>query len=303
MLCTLLLALPQTAAATTVAPSPQEEIEQVVRQLYAAVSYAPGASPEWDHMGEVFLPQALLVLAYPEGSAPRIQSREDFIQEYRQALQEPASRASGFLETPTYLETMIFGNIAHVDAVFEAHMPPDGAQPVRRGIDSIQLIKSTQGWKVLTLTSEIVGRHRPLGKTPPARIASDWSAASSTGEAAAQGQELTAAAVGFPSFERVPLGSKWEQLRNSGKTWLPVLYRRSMHLGLYQLAAGNENHQNPHEEDEVYYVLAGKAKFRVDGKESEVAVGDLLYVDAGLEHRFHDIQEDLELLVFFSIRH
>jgi mannose-6-phosphate isomerase-like protein (cupin superfamily) len=60
--------------------------------------------------------------------------------------------------------------------------------------------------------------------------------------------------------------------------------------------------QSPHAEDEVYYVVRGRGRFTADGDEMDVEAGAVLFVAAGVEHRFHSIGEDLEILVFFARR-
>ena len=78
----------------------------------------------------------------------------------------------------------------------------------------------------------------------------------------------------------------------------------TMSAGLYVLPSGTEDTQTPHAEDEIYYVLRGKAHFIVitpEGKQDrEVGPGDTLLVLAHEEHRFHNITEDLEVLVVFA---
>jgi mannose-6-phosphate isomerase-like protein (cupin superfamily) len=69
---------------------------------------------------------------------------------------------------------------------------------------------------------------------------------------------------------------------------------------MYVLAAGSSDPQSPHEEDEVYYVLSGASKMELGTDIRKVHKGDLIYVPARMPHRFTDIEEDLELLVFFS---
>lgn len=64
--------------------------------------------------------------------------------------------------------------------------------------------------------------------------------------------------------------------------------------------AGGEDPQEPHTEDEVYYVANGRGRIRVDGEDRAVQPGTILYVAAGVEHRFHSIEEDLEVVVFWS---
>jgi mannose-6-phosphate isomerase-like protein (cupin superfamily) len=58
--------------------------------------------------------------------------------------------------------------------------------------------------------------------------------------------------------------------------------------------------QTPHSEGEVYYIAAGRAMIVVGGEERPVAPGDLIYVAAGVEHRFFAISEELTALVFFA---
>lgn len=70
--------------------------------------------------------------------------------------------------------------------------------------------------------------------------------------------------------------------------------------GCYRLDVGDVDHQNPHNEEEIYYVVRGRARLTAGEKDVEVAPGDVLFVPARQAHRFHDIQEDLELLVFFA---
>ncbi len=90
------------------------------------------------------------------------------------------------------------------------------------------------------------------------------------------------------------------RLAEDGTDYLEFLRVGSMSGGLYALAAGDVDTQTPHSEDEVYVVLAGSAAFVCAGTQREVTPGDTLFVAAGVEHRFVDITEDLEVLVFFA---
>jgi quercetin dioxygenase-like cupin family protein len=82
--------------------------------------------------------------------------------------------------------------------------------------------------------------------------------------------------------------------------WQEFLRVPSLSMGLYHLKAGQSDEQQPHTEDEVYYVLSGKAAFRAGGQKHAVAPGTLVFVERLLEHRFEDITEDLTVLVFFA---
>ena len=70
--------------------------------------------------------------------------------------------------------------------------------------------------------------------------------------------------------------------------------------GLYVLEAGAVDRQNPHTEDELYVVMSGKARITVGDEVRDVQPGTVVFVGAGVVHRFHDIEERLVLLVAFG---
>lgn len=86
----------------------------------------------------------------------------------------------------------------------------------------------------------------------------------------------------------------------SGKRYLEFLRVPAMSAGLYVLAAGSSDQQKPHHEDEMYYVVRGRARFRAGNDDREVSAGSVIYVAAEIEHRFFDIEEELVVLVFFA---
>ena len=86
----------------------------------------------------------------------------------------------------------------------------------------------------------------------------------------------------------------------SGELYLEFLHVPAMSAGVYQLAAGSEDPQEPHTEDELYYVVQGRAQIRVGNENVSVEAGSLVFVAANVQHRFHTISEDLTVLVFFA---
>jgi len=91
-----------------------------------------------------------------------------------------------------------------------------------------------------------------------------------------------------------------EEQAKQAKRYLEFLRVPSMSLGLYVLPKGGTDPQRPHQEDEVYLVLKGRALLRVGEEDVPAVPGALLYVPARAEHRFHAIEEDLEVLVLFA---
>ena len=96
------------------------------------------------------------------------------------------------------------------------------------------------------------------------------------------------------------LGEIDQQRAQSGKSYREFLRVPSMSAGLYVLAAGATDPQLPHHEDEMYYVIRGRARFRAGDEDQEISTGSVLFVAAEVEHRFYDIAEELGVLVFFA---
>jgi quercetin dioxygenase-like cupin family protein len=86
----------------------------------------------------------------------------------------------------------------------------------------------------------------------------------------------------------------------SGKRYLEFLRIPAMSAGVYVLPAGSADPQSPHKEDEMYYVVRGRARMRAGSEDREVSEGSVIFVAAEVEHRFYDIAEELLVLVFFA---
>ncbi|MCU1296926.1 MAG: hypothetical protein JWO91_1204 [Acidobacteriaceae bacterium] len=84
------------------------------------------------------------------------------------------------------------------------------------------------------------------------------------------------------------------------KSYLECLRLPAMSAGVYVLAAGSRDPQSPHKQDEMYYVIRGRARMRAGSEDQLVKGGSLIFVAAEVEHRFYDIEEELTVLVFFA---
>jgi mannose-6-phosphate isomerase-like protein (cupin superfamily) len=74
----------------------------------------------------------------------------------------------------------------------------------------------------------------------------------------------------------------------------------TLSLSVSRWPAGSVDDQEPHTEDEVYYVVSGRARISVAEEDAAVGPGSVVFVAAGVEHRFHDIEEDVEVVVFWA---
>jgi mannose-6-phosphate isomerase-like protein (cupin superfamily) len=86
----------------------------------------------------------------------------------------------------------------------------------------------------------------------------------------------------------------------TGKPYFEFLRVPPMSAGVYVLAKGATDPQKPHREDELYYVVRGRARMQIGSDQAEVRAGAVIFVEADREHRFYEIEEELEVLVFFA---
>lgn len=107
-----------------------------------------------------------------------------------------------------------------------------------------------------------------------------------------------------PSMEPQVLYFQTEDLLRSlpagERVYHEFLRVQALSAGLYALPARSADPQKPHSEDELYLVLAGRARFRTPETDRAVEPGDIIYVRRGVEHRFHSIEEPLRVLVVFA---
>ena len=86
----------------------------------------------------------------------------------------------------------------------------------------------------------------------------------------------------------------------SGRMYHEFIRTHDLSVGLYVLPAGATDPRSPHTEDEVYHVLSGRGAIAVGDEDHTVQAGSTIFVGADVEHRFHDIEEELVVLVVFG---
>jgi mannose-6-phosphate isomerase-like protein (cupin superfamily) len=96
------------------------------------------------------------------------------------------------------------------------------------------------------------------------------------------------------------LGQLIEAQAGPEHTYADFLRSERLSMGLAIWPAGAVDGQQPHPEDEVYHVVSGRARITVAGETADLAAGSIVFVGAGVEHHFHDITDELVVLVFWS---
>ena len=97
-----------------------------------------------------------------------------------------------------------------------------------------------------------------------------------------------------------PLADLQREEKASAKPFHIFLDNPTMRAEYLEYPAGHVDTQQPHDWDELYYIISGAAQFTASGETYTVAKGDNIFVAAHQPHRFHDITDTLEVIVFFS---
>lgn len=79
--------------------------------------------------------------------------------------------------------------------------------------------------------------------------------------------------------------------------FVTLLQHGSMSVELY--APQGEDRQTPHEQDELYVVIAGRGEFQNGAARHPFGPGDVIFVPAGVEHRFLSFSDDFQTWVIF----
>ncbi len=103
--------------------------------------------------------------------------------------------------------------------------------------------------------------------------------------------------TGWKDFDLAKLVARAEAQETP---YLEFLRVPQLSCGLYSLQVGAMDTQTAHDEDEVYFVLKGRARMILAGEPKPLGPGSSLYVPADTDHEFVEIEEDLSMLVFFG---
>jgi len=87
---------------------------------------------------------------------------------------------------------------------------------------------------------------------------------------------------------------------DTGVRWLELTRTYGLSLGVYRVAVGADDPQEPHEQDEVYVVLSGHGRLTGPTSSVDARPGSMLVVPAGEPHQFTEVAEELVLAVVFG---
>jgi len=100
---------------------------------------------------------------------------------------------------------------------------------------------------------------------------------------------------------RISTAELFEKLdENADRDHFEVLNEETMTVEVGRYSASTSAPKNPHTGDEIYYVISGSGMARVGNETYSVEAGDVVYVEAGLEHDFFNIEEDITVLIVLA---
>lgn len=136
----------------------------VVQTLYRSVSFGPGEEPDWDLLASLFFDNS--VLAQPARGSQDVElwSLDHFIQSFKDDLVTYEMQKTGFWERVAGMSCSSFGRVAHCDVVFEMRTDVDSPQPLGRGLDGIQMVKTGGRWWITSIATEHERPDRPIPK-------------------------------------------------------------------------------------------------------------------------------------------
>ena len=150
----------QLRAQTAAEQGAHDTAEGVVTDIYDLVSFAAGARPDWDQVRALFIPEAVVVLRTSR-DATTVFSLEGFIDDFVKFVEQSPAGEMGFRERILSMEPLVFGDMAHVLVLYEAHITGSPRAPTQ-GVDSFSLIKQDGRWKIVSITNELPAADRPV---------------------------------------------------------------------------------------------------------------------------------------------
>ncbi|BDQ30576.1 MAG: cupin domain-containing protein [Nitrosopumilus sp.] len=96
------------------------------------------------------------------------------------------------------------------------------------------------------------------------------------------------------------LNSYIEKIKKSNSYFHTFINRESLAAGILVLQPNEEDTQEPHNSDEVYYVISGDGFLKIKNNDYKISKDKLFFVAKGVEHYFHGNTKELKVLYFFG---
>ncbi len=96
------------------------------------------------------------------------------------------------------------------------------------------------------------------------------------------------------------LANSLKKIKDGNSYFHTFINKDSLAAGVLVLQPGEEDTQEPHDTDEVYYVISGDGFLKIKNKDYKVSKDKLFFVAKDVEHYFHGNKKELKVLYFFG---
>ena len=124
-----------------------ENVNKTISKLFSAISFEKGTTPKMPEIQDLFIEKGLLINFNEEN--PQIFSVKEFISHFHGLFE--SNNITSLEDREVHHKTKIYDRIAHRYSFYEARTSP-GEDPFAVGVNSIQLIKIGEDWKVTSMT-------------------------------------------------------------------------------------------------------------------------------------------------------
>jgi len=91
-----------------------------------------------------------------------------------------------------------------------------------------------------------------------------------------------------------------KKIKKSSTYFHTFINKQSLAAGVLVLKPGEEDTQEPHDSDEVYYIISGNGFLKIKDKNFKVSKDKVFFVTKDVEHYFHGNKKELKVLYFFG---
>ena len=91
-----------------------------------------------------------------------------------------------------------------------------------------------------------------------------------------------------------------DKIKKSDSYFHTFINKDSLATGILILKPGEEDTQEPHESDEVYFIISGNGFLKIKNKDYEISKNKLFFVGKDVPHYFHSNSKELKVLYFFG---
>ena len=90
------------------------------------------------------------------------------------------------------------------------------------------------------------------------------------------------------------------KIKKSSSYFYTFINKSSLTAGLLLLQPGEKDTQEPHDNDEIYYVISGDGFLKIKNKDYKISKDKIFFVEKNVDHYFHGNSKELKVLYFFG---